>query len=201
MLSLRWPFAAGRRRRERIDAAVAALEDGATAAWAEARRLGEAVAVSHAALALIHDRLLQLAEHPGRIAAAEARARELVDHAQASLTAASADIGTRIADRLAEEIAPARAAAELHATVLRASIERLRGETTALDGAEQAAQVLVALSGSVQTGLSDTLAALTRRSDQAASAAERAVARIEAVAARLDTPAPARARRRASEAM
>lgn len=182
-------FTARRHRRERADAALARLEAGAVAAEAQATRLAEAVAVSHRALALLHDHLVALAEQPARV-------DQLIDHARTKLEAAARDVATRAAERVAEEIAPFRAAAEHHAELMRASLDRLRGEADALGSAEAAANALAALAGTTQTALSDTLAALARRSDEAANTAERAAARIEAAAARLDAPArrrPARA--------
>ncbi len=190
------PFAALRRRRARADAALAALEAGAAAAEAQAARLAEAVAVAHHALAMLGDLLTLLARQPASVDAAIGEALSqsdaLAEHARASLDRAATAIATHAADRVAEEIAPARAAAELHAQVMRASLDRLRGEATALAGAEDAAHALVALSGTVQTGLSDTLAALARRAEASADAADRAVARIAAAADRLDPFAPTR---------
>jgi chromosome segregation ATPase len=172
----RWPFATLGRRTTRLDAAAEALERATAAADAERARLTEAVAITHGALAVLHDRLLELAEVPAR--------------AEAELRAAAATAVSAATDRIADEIAPARAAAEEHAAFLRASLDRLRGETDALNGAEEAAAVLVALAGTAQTGFTDALAGFTRRADQAGEAAERAIERLEAIAARAETPAP-----------
>ena len=187
MAGLRAFLAARRHRRDRIDHALLRLEAGAVAAERQAERLAEAVAVSHRALALLGDRLVALADQPARV-------DRLIDHARAEITGAAREIATRAAERVAEEIAPARAAAELHADVMRASLDRLRGETEALTGAQAAASAVAALAGTTQAALSETLSALARRSDGAAGTAERAAERIKAAAARLDLPAPARRR-------
>lgn len=173
----RWPFATLGRRAARLDAATEALERAAAAADAERVRLSDAVSITHGALAVLHDRLVELAEVPAR--------------AEAELRAAAATAVTAASDRIADEIAPARAAAEEHSAFLRASLDRLRGETDALGGAEEAAAVLVGLAGAAQTGFTDALAGFTRRADQAAAAAERAIERLEAAAAaRAEAPAP-----------
>lgn len=140
MAGLRSFFSARRARHERTDAALARLEAGADAAETQAARLAGAVAVSHRALALLHDRLVALADQPARI-------DRLVAQARAELTEAVSEVATRAAEQIAAEIAPARAAAELHAEVMRASLDRLRGEADALSGAEEAASALAVLSG------------------------------------------------------
>lgn len=170
------PFAARRRGQARLQAVVAALERGAAAAEAERQRLAEATAVAHRALAVLHDRLVELAGHPARIDA-------LIDRAGAELTVAASSVGARAAERVAAEIAPARVAAEAHASSLRASIDRMRGEGEALAGAERAASVLVELATTTQGGLHAALDALSRRSEGAVAAADR-----------IDAPAPTRRR-------
>lgn len=178
----RWrPFAALRRRRERADAAIEALERAAAAVDAERARLAEAVAVSHRALALLHDRLLLLDRQPGRVDA-------LIDHARAELSIVAAHVATAAAERVATEIAPARAAAEEHAAYLRASLDRMRGEAEALDGAREAAAALTSLAGTAQAGFAAAMDALARRSDHAADAAERAVSRLETAVTRVEKP-------------
>lgn len=190
-------FLTAARRRARLDAAVDAVEQAAVDAQAQAERLADAIAVAHRALALLESGLVALADQPARaeaaLAAADARAADLLDHARREIGAATAVLGAQAAERVAVEIAPARAAAEEHAAWLRASLDRLRGETAALGGAEDAAAALVGLSGTVQAGLTDTLAALTRRSDAAADAAERAAARLHEAAERADPPRRRRA--------
>lgn len=74
------------------------------------------------------------------------RLRALVGDVDAALRDAAARMGDAAVRRVADELAPVGAAAADHADWLRASLARMRGETEALIGAQQAAAAVRSLS-------------------------------------------------------
>ena len=165
------PFA---RHHARIEATLDALERAAAAAEAERARLAKAVEVSHRALLMLHDRLADWADQPARATAAtkrleetirvaEARALTLVEHAHDRISEAAANVGRTAADRLAAELAPARAAAEGHAAFLGASLERLRAEAGTLAGAQAASDALTDLTVTAGAEIRGAARTITRR--------------------------------------
>lgn len=124
------------------------------------------------------------------IAAVDARARHsfetlgqdlatLVSSAGASFDAAVLGTGTVAAERITDELAPVRQAAEDHAEWLRAALQRLRGETDALTGAQQAAAAVRTLSAATETELRLVAETFRQRNSAASEAAERAAQRLD----------------------
>lgn len=202
-----WLRARGERT-ARIDRALHALERSAAAAEAERARLHEAVILSHRALGALHDGLEAVARQPARHdAIVDAAARRLarsademrrdlaqrVDAVGAALLAAVADMAGVADRRIAAELAPVRDAAADHARWTRAALERLRAETDALTGAQQAAAAVGDLSAAAEETVRGVVELLAVRADRAGELAERAVERLLSAAERVENGGPSNA--------
>lgn len=103
----------------------------------------------------------------------------LVSSAGATFDAAVLGTGTAAAERITHELAPVRQAAEDHAEWLRTALQRLRGETDALTGAQQAAAAVRTLSAATEAELRLVVETFRQRNLAASEAAERAARRLD----------------------
>jgi hypothetical protein len=195
---------ARRERIARIDAALLALERSAAAAEVERARLGEAVTLSHRALAAMGEALELIARQPARhdalVDAAVRRLARTADDLGRDLARRIDGVGAALLDaveelrgiadrRIAAELGPVRDAAADHAVWIRAALDRMGQETEALGGARQAAAAVGDLTIAAEETVRAAVDLLAVRADRLGDAAERAVARLDAAAERAEQSA------------
>lgn len=119
----------------------------------QARGLGQLHGTMEASVAA-HDAALRAraADAERLVGDVGERLHKLVGDVDAALRDAAARTGEAAVRRVGDELAPVGAAAADHAEWLRASLARMRGETEALIGAQQAVAAVRSVSGEIHPG-------------------------------------------------